>query len=158
MAATVLVAEPALSGCASLANRAPRPDPLESPARRAEADAVLAQAVGQAMAQTHPELAGAARALAADRTAHATALRAELLRVRPGMAAGATPQPVSSPPAVPPAALASPVEARAALSQAVRAAQGEATTLVISSGLPGYRAALLGSVAACCASHGVLLR
>jgi hypothetical protein len=24
--------------------------------------------------------------------------------------------------------------------------------------LPGYRAALLGSVAACCASHGVLLR
>lgn len=153
----MLVAEPVmLSGCTVLANRPPRPDPLESPARRAETDAALAQAVAQAMAHDDPELAGAARALAADRAAHASALRAQLRRMRPGPAA--TPQPVSAPAAVPPAALASPVQARAALSEAVLAAQGEATTLVINSPLPGERAALLGSVAACCASHRVLLR
>lgn len=155
----MLVGEPvALSGCTVLASRTPRPDPLEAPARRAEADAALAQAVAQAMAQTHPALAGAARALAADRAAHASALRAQLRRVRPGAAGGASPQPVSSPAMVPPASLAGPVQARAVLSEAMLAAQGEATTLVINSPLPGSRAALLGSVAACCASHGVLLR
>ncbi|HWR46527.1 MAG TPA: hypothetical protein VN327_02740, partial [Pseudonocardiaceae bacterium] len=45
--------------------------------------------------------------------------------------------------------------ARGALVQAVHAAQDEAAGLVMT--LPGYRAALLASVAACCASHAALL-
>jgi hypothetical protein len=45
--------------------------------------------------------------------------------------------------------------ARASLTEAVRAAQDEAAGLVMT--LPGYRAALLASVAACCASHAAVL-
>jgi hypothetical protein len=41
------------------------------------------------------------------------------------------------------------------LTEAVRAAHDEAAGLVMT--LPGYRAALLASVAACCASHAALL-
>ncbi|HEY6424366.1 MAG TPA: hypothetical protein VIY28_14180 [Pseudonocardiaceae bacterium] len=146
-----------LAGCTTSTPAVPeRPDPLEAPARRADADAAL----GNAIAQTHASLAAAARAFAADRTAHATALRAELRRVRPGPAANSAAS-TSSPPSSPasPAALvpADPdlAGARAALATTVRGAQDEAAGLAIT--LPGYRAALLASVAACCASHAVVL-
>jgi hypothetical protein len=150
--ATLLLTGPAaLTGC-TLSARAPEgPDPLESPARRAEADAALATTVAQA----HSTLAAAAGALAADRMAHATMLRAELRRARPGPAPrsaspSAVPPPVAAPPANPDLA-----DARSALTQAMHAAQDEAAGLVMT--LPGYRAALLASVAACCASHAALL-
>jgi hypothetical protein len=148
---TLLLAGPAtVSGC-TLARPPEQPDPLESPARRAEADAALAQAVSR----THPALAAMASALAADRMAHATMLHAELRRVRPEPAAGttttaATPTPIMSPPINP-----DPTSARATLTQTVRAAQYEAAGLVLT--LPGYRAALLASVTACCATHAALL-
>ncbi len=160
--AALLVAGPAvLAGCAGSPTAPERPDPLESPARRAETDSALAQAVAQMAAQvaaqtgaqTHPALAAAARALATDRMAHAITLRAELRRVRPA------PTPSAAPPAAPTPAppLANPdlASARAALLQAMHAAQDEATQLVLT--LPGYRAALLASVAACCATHAALL-
>jgi hypothetical protein len=98
-------------------------------------------------------LAAAAGALAADRMAHAATLRAELRRLRPAPsnAAGTVaPPPVAPPPVNPDLA-----GARATLTQAVHVAHEEAARLV--STLPGYRAALLASVAACCATHAALL-
>jgi hypothetical protein len=164
--ATMFVAAPAvLAGCAGSARAPESPDPLAAPARRAETDSALAQAVAQVAAQagthmkaaqTHPDLATAARALAADRMAHAITLRAELRRVRPGPAASN-----AAPPAAPTSATPLPADppdltgARASLTEAVRAAQDEAAGLVTT--LPGYRAALLASVAACCASHAAVL-
>jgi hypothetical protein len=162
--AVLLVGGPAgLAGCTGSATVVPEvPDPLELPARRAETDSALALAVAQAAgSQTEtqpgidatdaqPTLATAASALAADRMAHAITLRTELRRVRSTPAPSAT----ASPPAFPVAApdLAS---ARAALLQAIHAAQDEASRLAMT--LPGYRAALLASIAACCASHAALL-
>ncbi|MDQ3763005.1 MAG: ferritin-like domain-containing protein [Actinomycetota bacterium] len=148
-AALLLASPAALTGCIAPAQAPEEPDPLEAPARRAEADAILAVAVAQA----HPVLAEAARALAADRAAHATTLRAELHRAQPRSAPSsavpaALPPPAPSPPANPDLA-----SAREALTQAVRAARDEAARLVMT--LPAYRAALLASVAACCATHAV---
>ncbi|MGH3936066.1 MAG: hypothetical protein ACRDS1_14010 [Pseudonocardiaceae bacterium] len=158
---TLLVGGPAmLAGCTGSPTVVPEdPDPLESPARRAETDSALALAVahaagGQAEAQpetgAQPALAAAASALAQDRMAHAITLHAELRRVRP------TPAPSDGGlPAAPPVAAPDLANARAALLQAIHAAQDEASRLVIA--LPGYRAALLASIAACCASHAALL-
>lgn len=159
--AVLLVAGPTvLAGCTGSTPAAPEePDPLEQPARRAETDSVLARAVAQRAAEIANQADGqalvtAATALAADRMAHAITLRAELHRVRPATV------PSSVGPSAPPApALPSVVtdlaSARAALLQAVHSAQDEASRLVAA--LPGYRAALLASVAACCASHAAVL-
>ncbi len=149
--ATLLVAGPAaLAGC-TLPARAPKgPDPLESSARRAEADAALATAVAHLAGPTDPALDASAKALAADRMTHAAALRAELHRARrrPASRSG-------SPPVAPLPTTLDLSGARGTLARAVRAAQDEAAELAMT--LPGYRAALLASVAACCASHVALL-
>ena len=86
---------------------------------------------------------------------HATALRAELRRVRPVPASPSAVSPPVPAPAAPVAATTDVSAARTALAQAARAAQDEAAGLVVT--LPGYRAALLASVAACCATHVALL-
>lgn len=151
-----------LTGCIASPPAPEEPDPLESPARRAEADTTQAITAAQLMTGADAGLATAARALAADRMAHATALRAELRRVRPGAGgaaapapAPAAPSPTSPPPAGPSPASADPADTRSALTRAMRAAQNEAAALVLT--LPGHRAALLASVAACCATHAALL-
>ncbi|PZS15345.1 MAG: hypothetical protein DLM60_17555 [Pseudonocardiales bacterium] len=154
----LLLAGPAaLTGCAPSSLAPTGPDPLEPPARRAEADAALAHEVSQMAAQVHPALAATARAFSEDRMTHATALRAELHRARPGSATARPP--AVPPPAVPPASAVAAAPdvpaARTALTQAARAAQAEAAALVVT--LPGYRAALLASVAACCSCHLALL-
>jgi len=110
-------------------------------------------ALAAAVAGAHSALAAAANALAADRAAHARTLRAELHRVHPDPVPASAPQP--APPVVPPPVSPDPAAAKAALTQAMRAAQDEAAALVLT--LPGYRAALLASVAACCATHTALL-
>ncbi|MGH3781610.1 MAG: hypothetical protein ACRDRO_13550 [Pseudonocardiaceae bacterium] len=153
--ALLLAGPVALTGCAPSALAPTGPDPLESPARRAEADAALAQAVSQMAAQAHPALAATSRALAEDRMTHATALRAELHRARPGPASTSASPPAVPPQAPPVAATLDVSAARGALTQAARAAQAEAVGLVVT--LPGYRAALLASVAACCSCHLALL-
>jgi hypothetical protein len=147
-AALLLAGPAALAGCTASAPGSEGPDPLDAPARRAEADVVLAAAV----AGTHSTLATAANALSADRAAHARALRAELHRVHPDPLPSSTAKP---PPAVPPAVSPDPAAAQAALTGAMRAAQDEAAELAIT--LPGYRAALLASIAACCATHTAVL-
>ena len=165
-AATLSVAPAAaLTGC-TLPVRIPEvPDPLEPPARRAEADATQASTVAQLASRADPVLAAAARALATDRRTHAATLRAELRRVRPSPAphspaqhspAPHGPDPRStSPPVAPQPPTPELASARGTLTEAVRAAHDEAAGLVMT--LPGYRAALLASVAACCASHAALL-
>lgn len=157
-AGALLVTGPmTLAGCTVSVPTAPdEPDPLAAPAQRAEADVALAQALDQAIDQggagEQAELATAARMLAADRQAHANALRAELRRANPGA------DPSSSAPVPPPAPVIAGSDragAREALATAIRAAQQEAAGLVAT--LPGFRAALLASVAACCASHAEML-
>jgi hypothetical protein len=146
----LLVAGPTtVAGCAS-PPVPEQPDPLERPAQRAESDVAMAQAVANA----HPALATAARSVATDRQAHAAALRAELRRVRPSPAPASSSAPPPPPPPAPIAA-ARRSAAQGELVGAMRAAQDEATGLV--GALPGYRAALLASVAACCASHLTVL-
>jgi hypothetical protein len=155
--ATLLLAGPAaLTGCGPSAHPAEGPDPLESPARCAEADTALAAAVALMADQTGSHagsvLAAEARALAADRMVHGATLRAEVHRARPG----SVPHRAATPPVVaPPPINLDLAGARVALLHAVHAAQDEATGLVMT--LPGYRAALLASIAACCASHATLL-
>lgn len=144
--AALLLGGAALISCTQ--HRAsPPPDPLEPVARRAAADARLATAIAAA----HPSLAQAATAVAADRRAHATAVRAELRRVRPSPA----PSPTSTtPPSRSPAPSGS-AAARRELDGALRAAQDGAAALVRTA--PGHRAGLLASIAACCASHRAVL-
>lgn len=146
----LLVAAPsvsALAGCSALGlDTQEGPDPLEAPAQRAEADAALARSV----ADGHATLAVAAGAYAVDRQAHATALRAEVHRVNPEPTATASNAPPAPPPEFPDLET-----ARNALSGAIGRAQTEAAALVPAQ--PGYRAALLASVAACCASHSAVL-
>lgn len=135
-----------LAGCSVLGPQTPEPpDPLEAPAKRAEADVALARWT----ADTYPELAAPAGAYALDRQEHAAALRAELRRLDP------EPEPTtpSAPPAPP--VVTGQQDARDSLAAAMARAQGEAAGLVAA--VPGYRAALLASVAACCASHVAVL-
>jgi hypothetical protein len=159
--AVLLVAGPTvLAGCTGSTPAAPEePDPLEQPARRAETDSVLARAVAQRAAEIANQADGqalvtAATALAADRMVHAITLRAELHRVRAAMVPSSIGPPAPPAPALP-SVVTDLASARAALLQAVRSAQDEASQLVAV--LPGYRAALLASVAACCASHAAVL-
>lgn len=125
----------------------PPPDPLAELAAVARADAAAATAIVSAV----PALAAVAGEVAAARDEHATALRAEVDRERPPVSSTA---PASSvpPPDPPPGDEAS---ARALLAESLDAAHKQAADLV--AGLPAYRAGLVGSVAAGCASLRVVL-
>jgi hypothetical protein len=133
------------AGCAS-APAPPPPDPLQPVLTAALADAAFAEAV----AATHPRLRAVAGALAADRRVHAEALGAEVRRAAaaPASSTAATATPAPAPPP-------DPAAASAALVAATRAAQAQAAALV--TGLPRFRAGLAAAVAACCASHLVVL-
>jgi hypothetical protein len=129
--------------CTSTPEERP-PDPLAALADRARADAATASAVASAV----PALAAAAGEVAAARGEHASALRAEVARERPPASSPSTESSTaSSAPAAPPN---DPAAARTLLADALTAAQKEAAELVAS--VPRYRAGLVGSVAASCAS------
>jgi hypothetical protein len=137
------------AGCTMQPPAPPPPDPLEPLLVAALADADLADAVAVA----HPRLADVSRALASDRRAHAASLRAEIRRATP------SPAPSSSTSGTTAPAVAVPVDAAAAataLAEATRAAADQARRLV--STVPRYRAGLVASVSACCASHLAVLR
>ncbi|WP_245812122.1 hypothetical protein [Actinophytocola xinjiangensis] len=124
----------------------PPPDPLADLAASARADADAATAIVSAV----PALAAVAGEVAAARDEHATALRAEVDRERPPVSSSTPPS--SAPPADPPADEAA---ARELLAGSLDAAHQQAADLV--AGLPAYRAGLVGSVAAGCASLRVVL-
>jgi hypothetical protein len=132
---------PVLAGCTSSPPPPPPPDPLAELAARARADAVLADAVARSV----PALATGAGLVAAARSEHALALQREVDRERPP-AGSSTPAPETSAPPAPPAADA----AKAALVAALTSAEARIGELIGT--VPRYRAGLLGSVAAGCAS------
>ena len=120
------------------------PDPLVAQAERARSDAALATAA----TATLPDLAGALGVIAAERTAHADTLNAEIDRMNPTASTSSTPAPTPAP--VNPPLL---VELKARLAESATGAAAVSRTL------SGYRAGLLGSISAACAVHTeVLLR
>ncbi|WP_258904358.1 hypothetical protein [Actinokineospora sp. UTMC 2448] len=119
----------------------PPPDPLAALADRARADAAQAAAIASAV----PSLAEGAGEVARVRGEHATALKAEVERERPPVSTTA-----SAPPTTPPTAPKDEKAALKALTDGLTAAQKEAAGLVPA--LPRYRAGLVGSVTAACAS------
>jgi hypothetical protein len=108
------------------------PDPLAPLAEQATADAAAANAVATA---SSGEAADLARQVAAARTAHAQALRAEVDRLN---------RPASAVQVITPSG-----SGMAALKERLATARGQAEKVV--AGLPQYRAGLVAAVAAGCA-------
>jgi hypothetical protein len=132
-----------VAACTSEPDEPPPPDPLAELAAQARTDAATATAIAEAQ----PELAPAATAIADARTEHARVLQKEVDRARP-------PAPSSSSSAKPPAPEVPP-DGRTALLDALTAAEKSAADLVPT--VERYRAGMLGSVAAACASLRVVL-
>jgi hypothetical protein len=133
----------ALLGAASTAcgtNPPPEPDPLEQQAQLARHDSELAAAAAKA---APPALAPALTEVAAERGRHATALAEEIARVAGKPSATTTPTTPTTP-----SAAAAPPPAVADVVAALRSSADSATKLAPS--LTGYRAGLLGSIAASC--------
>jgi hypothetical protein len=130
---------PLAAACTAEPKPPPPPDPLAELAEQARKDAAAAGA----LAQSSPELAALAGEVAKARTAHATALQAEVDRERPPVSSTAPP-PSSGAPAAPAPAT------KATMVEALKAAEQKAGGLVPT--VSRYRAGLLGSIAAGCAS------
>jgi hypothetical protein len=129
-----------VAGCGASSDEDGEPDPLIAQAQRARTDAALAGA----LVAVAPERADALATIGAERTTHAEALDAEVARL-----AGATP---TSPTTAPLPAEAPTVELlRERLNRSQRDAADLARTL------RGYRAGLLASVSAACATETAVL-
>lgn len=128
-----------LTGCAEQP-----PDPLIALLTQARADAALATAAAEAL-RAKPDTSEVVVALAAARRAHADALTTEL-----GDDAPEAPGTGSPAPAAPAAG-----DAVRAVTAALDDAQRRAADAV--PGLPRHRAALVGSIAACCGAYRAVL-
>ena len=128
------------------AGRQPGPDPLEAELESARRDSDLAAAAAKAAG---PAVAPALNEIAAERARHATALVEELARAagKPTPTTSETTTPTTSgAPARPPSVR--------DVTEALKKSAESATKLVPT--LSGYRAGLMGSIAAACtASHEV---
>ncbi|GLZ40077.1 hypothetical protein [Actinokineospora sp. NBRC 105648] len=133
------------AACTPAPKAPPPPDPLAALAARARADAALATAVGTAV----PALAAPATEVAKARTEHAVVLQKEVDRERPPVSSSGSAAPTTSATA-PPTAPADPAAAKKALVDGLTAAEKEASGVVAT--VPRYRAGMVGSVAAGCAS------
>ena len=123
----------------------PPPDPLADLAAQARTDAALATAIASAQ----PALAATATEIAGARTEHAKVLQAEVDRARPPVSSTASSTSSTSAPSPE-----VPADGAAALVEALTKAEKQAADLVPS--VPRYRAGMLGSVAAGCASLRVV--
>ncbi|MCP2169620.1 hypothetical protein LX83_006506 [Goodfellowiella coeruleoviolacea] len=139
--ALAALAAPLLASCFG-ETEPPAPDPLAELAAQARSDAATATAIASA----HADLAAAATLIAQARQEHAVALQQEVDRERPPTSSTAPSPTGATPPSAPPSAK----EAEQALTQALTSAEQQAAGLVPT--VPAYRAGLLGSVAAGCAS------
>ena len=118
----------------------PEPDPLEQQAELARRDSELAAAAAKT---APPALAPALTELAAERGKHATVLAAEVIRLS-GKPASTTSSTTSTSTSAP----GTPAPTVAAVITALRSSADSATALAPS--LSGYRAGLVGSIAASC--------
>lgn len=134
---------PVLAACTSEPPAPLPPDPLVDLAAQARVDAAAADAIAKAV----PDLAKPAKDITAVRTEHALALQKEADRARPP-ASGASSSAVAPPPAT--TAPTDKTVARKQLMDALTAGEKAAAALVPT--IERYRAGLLGSVAAGCAS------
>jgi hypothetical protein len=132
----------ALPACTAEPKPPPPPDPLTALAEQARKDAVAADA----LAKSAPDLAALAGEVAKARTEHARLLQAEVDRERPPASTSAAPTSTSPAPAA---------GTKATLVEALKAAEQKAGELVPS--VSRYRAGLLGSIAAGCASFREVL-
>jgi hypothetical protein len=132
---------PVAAACTPEPETPPPPDPLADLAAQARTDAALAAAIASAQ----PALAAKAAEVADARTAHAKVLQAEVDRARPPVSSTSAPK--TTTPEVP-------ADGAAALVEALTNAEKQAADLVPSA--PRYRAGMLGSVAAGCASLRVV--
>ncbi len=141
----------AVLGAAACTDDKPlEPDVLLAQEQSARTDAVWAQA---AMAGA-PEHSAALTTIAAQRTEHADTLRAEIDRAIGIYGDGTKPKSATPPVSPPPAP--TPPPTVAALREQLTRSQRSAADLSV--GQEGYRAGLLASISACCATHaGVLL-
>lgn len=146
VALTVLgIAAPA---CSSPPPRSPAVDELEAPLVSAERDSELAKAAAVGAPQ---QIGAALTQIAAERSQHAQALKTEIARlaVNPTPTTAATTTPTTANVAAPPPPLADVV-------RSLKASADNANQLAVTSS--GYRAGLLGSIAASCtASYAVAL-
>lgn len=135
-----LLAALSLAGTACETAPPPEPDPLEQQAELARHDSELAAAAAKA---APPSLAPALTQVAEDRGRHFTALSAEVVRLsgKPASSTSSTTPTTTSAPATPPPTVADVVAA-------LRSSADSATKLAPT--LSGYRAGLLGSIAASC--------
>ena len=122
----------------------PAPDPLEAQLEAARKDSDLASAAAAAAA---PALAPALRVVADERARHATALVEELARAAGKPTPTSTPATTGSPSATPAPASAPPPTSQDVV-KALRTSAERAAKLVPT--LSGYRAGLMGSIAAAC--------
>ncbi|WP_231949616.1 hypothetical protein [Alloactinosynnema sp. L-07] len=133
----------ALTACTPDPGPPPPPDPLVELAAQARADAASAQAIATAVAA----LAAPAGEVAKIRAEHATVLQAEADRERPPKSGAPTTAPPSTSPAPTPA---EPAAAKTFLIEALTAAEQKAAAVIAT--VPRYRAGMVGSVVAACAS------
>ena len=129
-----------VTACGS--NKPPEPDPLEAELAAARSDSDLAAAAAKA---AKPALAPALKEVAAERGRHAAALLEELSRaagepIPTSLSQTTSAAPTPDKPAPPPTLR--------DVSEALRKSAGRASALVPS--LSGYRAGLVGSIAAAC--------
>lgn len=141
LALTVLGA--AVPACGS--DQSPEPDPLETELAAARSDATLAAAAAEAV----PALAPALRVIADERTRHAAALVEELARAAGKPTPGPdSPEATGTATASPPSGSPGPPPTAKDVADALRRSADNAAKLVPA--LSGYRAGLLGSIAASC--------
>ncbi|AHH20284.1 hypothetical protein NONO_c55040 [Nocardia nova SH22a] len=146
--ALALVALGAVTACSDKAP--PAPDVLVDQEVSARTDAVWAKAA----IATAPEHTAALTTVAEQRTQHADALRTEIDRATGVYGDGTKPK-SATPPVAAPVAPAPPPDLTALRS---RLTDSQASAAALATTLSGYRAGLLGSISACCATHvGVLL-
>jgi len=134
-----------LSAAACAKKPPPQPDELLPHEVSARTDAVWAQAA----AATAPDRAAALTVIATQRTAHAEALRAEINRAIGVYGDGTLPK-SPTPPVTPPPAPTPPPSVTALRDRLAAARKSAADAADANS---AYRAGLLASISACCASH-----
>jgi hypothetical protein len=137
-----VTALPLAAACTSEPAPPPQPDPLEDLARAATTDAAAARAV----ATEFPALAAQAGLVATNRGEQAAALRKEIARATAPPTSSSVPSKTVQAPPVP----GDQDSALASMLSALVTAQKRATDAVLT--VPAYRAGLVGSVAAGCAS------